>query len=53
MGRWYQNGLTGEQVEVKDFAEEDKLGPPWSRIPAPPESVRPAAKKAPAKAKDA
>jgi hypothetical protein len=42
MSRWYQNGLTGAQVEVKTFEEEDRYldTPPWSRIPAPPEAVK-------------
>ena len=40
MGRWYQNVLTGEQVEVHTFEEEDRYldTPPWSRIPAPPDA---------------
>jgi hypothetical protein len=55
MSRWYQNVLTGEQVEVKtldedDFYVENKAN--WSRIAAPPEAVKPgAASKPAAKAK--
>lgn len=43
MSRWYQNGLTGAQVEVKTFEEEDRYldTPPWSRIPSPPDAPKP------------
>jgi hypothetical protein len=51
MGRWYQNGLTGEQVEVKTFEEEDALSPPWLRCSPPPSVSAPA--KAPAEKKAA
>lgn len=39
MARWYQNVLTGEQIEVKTLAEDDfyqdnKAN--WARIVAPP-----------------
>jgi hypothetical protein len=40
MARWYQNVLTGEQVEVKTLDEDDffvENSANWSRIPTPPE----------------
>ena len=35
--RWYQHVFTGEQVEVKTIAEDDKYidVSVWSRIPGP------------------
>lgn len=44
MARWYQNVLTGEQVEVKTLEEDDfyaENAANWSRIPAPPAAVKP------------
>ena len=54
MSRWYQNVLTGQQVEVKtldedDFYVENKAN--WSRITAPPGAEKPTEKKPAAKAK--
>ena len=48
MSRWYQNVLTGEQVEVKTLDEDDfyvENAANWSRIPDPPKVEKPAAKK--------
>jgi hypothetical protein len=54
MARWYQNVLTGVQVEVKSLDEDDfyvENAANWSRIAAPPGkeeklAPKPAAKKA-------
>jgi len=39
MSRWYQNTLTGQQVEVKTLEDDDYYAanaPNWSRIAPPP-----------------
>lgn len=43
MARWYQNVLTGEQVEVKTLDEDDyyvENKSNWSRIVAPPKAEK-------------
>lgn len=49
MARWYQNVLTGVQVEVKTLDEDDfyaENAANWSRIPAPPATAKPVEKPA-------
>jgi len=46
MSRWYQNVLTGKQVEVKTLDEDDfyvENAANWSRIPEPPGGKKSAA----------
>jgi hypothetical protein len=51
MARWYQNVLTGQQVEVKSLEEDDFYAENpgnWARIAGPPRAEaakKPAAKK--------
>lgn len=51
MARWYQNVLTGEQVEVKTLEEDDYYvdnAPNWARIAAPMPEPEPASEEQPA-----
>lgn len=48
MARWYQNVLTGEQVEVKTLDEDDfyvENAANWSRIAAPEKPAQPESEK--------
>jgi hypothetical protein len=49
MSRWYQNVLTGKQVEVKTLEEDDFYAanaPNWARIAAPSPAEKKVAPKA-------